>query len=63
MIGIHSESAWNNPEPEIALLVDAQGTFIGATLAHDVDLRDFEVCSALLLGQAADNMLRVRWGR
>ena len=54
-IGIRSDSTWNNPEPEIALLVDSRGTVVGATLGNDVNLRDFEGRSALLLGKAKDN--------
>ncbi|QGP80129.1 fumarylacetoacetate hydrolase family protein [Sphingobium sp. CAP-1] len=54
-IGIRSDSTWNNPEPEIVLLVNAAGNAIGATLGNDVNLRDFEGRSALLLGKAKDN--------
>lgn len=54
-IGIRSDSTWNNPEPEIALLVDSRGRAVGATLGNDVNLRDFEGRSALLLGKAKDN--------
>ena len=54
-IGIRSDSTWNNPEPEIVLLVNAAGAAIGATLGNDVNLRDFEGRSALLLGKAKDN--------
>ncbi|MCU6454680.1 fumarylacetoacetate hydrolase family protein [Sphingomonas sp. A2-49] len=54
-VGIRSDSTWNNPEPEVVLLVDAAGHAIGATLGNDVNLRDFEGRSALLLGKAKDN--------
>jgi fumarylacetoacetate (FAA) hydrolase family protein len=54
-IGIHPRSAWNNPEPEVVLVVAATGHIVGATLGNDVNLRDFEGRSALLLGKAKDN--------
>lgn len=54
-IGIRSDSTWNNPEPEIVLVVDSAGQTVGATLGNDVNLRDFEGRSALLLGKAKDN--------
>ena len=54
-IGVRSDSTWNNPEPEVVLVVDARGETVGATLGNDVNLRDFEGRSALLLSKAKDN--------
>lgn len=54
-IGVRSDSAWNNPEPEIVIVCDSEGRALGATLGNDVNLRDIEGRSALLLGKAKDN--------
>jgi fumarylacetoacetate (FAA) hydrolase family protein len=54
-VGIRSDSSWNNPEPEVVVVCDSRGHAVGATLGNDVNLRDFEGRSALLLGKSKDN--------
>jgi fumarylacetoacetate (FAA) hydrolase family protein len=54
-VGVRTQSTWNNPEPEVVLACDRKGRTLGATLGNDVNLRDYEGRSALLLGKAKDN--------
>jgi fumarylacetoacetate (FAA) hydrolase family protein len=54
-IGVLRESTWSNPEPEVVLAISARGEIVGATLGNDVNLRDVEGRSALLLGKSKDN--------
>lgn len=54
-VGLHPGSSWNNPEPEIVMVINSKGHVVGVAMGNDVNLRDFEGRSALLLGKAKDN--------
>ncbi len=54
-VGVRADSAWNNPEPEVVVVCDPSGRPVGGSLGNDVNLRDIEGRSALLLGKAKDN--------
>jgi fumarylacetoacetate (FAA) hydrolase family protein len=54
-IGVLASSTWNNPEPEVVVVATSKGRIVGATLGNDVNLRDVEGRSALLLSKAKDN--------
>src|SRR5437763_14663234 len=54
-IGVLAASTWNNPEPEVVVVANSKGAIVGAALGNDVNLRDLEGRSALLLGKSKDN--------
>jgi hypothetical protein len=62
-IGIHPKSSWNNPEPEVVLAVSSDGSIKGAMLGNDVNLRDFEGRSALLLSRPRTTTRPLHWAR
>ena len=62
-VGIHPASVWSNPEPELVLVVNSAGAIVGVTLGNDVNLRDVEGRSALLLAGPRTTTPRARWAR
>jgi 2-dehydro-3-deoxy-D-arabinonate dehydratase len=51
-VGIRSDSGWDVPEPELALLINAGGEVVGYTIGNDVSSRSIEGENPLYLPQA-----------
>ncbi len=51
-VGVRSDASWTVPEPELALVLDAGGKLLGATIGNDVTARDVEGANPLYLPQA-----------
>ena len=51
-IRVRDDSAWNVPEPELALVINSAGEIVGHTICNDVSSRDIEGENPLYLPQA-----------
>jgi 2-dehydro-3-deoxy-D-arabinonate dehydratase len=51
-VQLRSDSEWQIPEPELALVLDGEGTILGYTIGNDMSCRDIEGENPLYLPQA-----------